>query len=262
MTDIAERGTVLICDGLTVQYNNGSAPSAENVTFELKKGDSLLIVGRNGTGKSTVLKGLLGLAPVKSGRVEIAPEFKKCIGYLPQQSPLQKDFPASVTEVVMSGFMSKKGPFSFYNANDKRRCAEILSYLGIPGLAKKSYRELSGGERQRVLLARALCAAIMPERSDCRCGEALCGMGGLLILDEPSNGLDPIANRMLYNTIKKLNRDNGMTVITVSHLVGSAAACANKVLHMGKTVEFFGTLDDYRHTRLYNTLTEGGELLD
>ena len=261
MTDISEKEVILKCEGLTVQYN-GSVPSAENVTFELKKGDSLLIVGRNGAGKSTILKGLLGLAPVKSGKVEIDDAYKKCIGYLPQQSPLQKDFPASVTEVVMSGFISKKSPLSFYNSNDKRRCAEILSYLGIPGLAKKSYRELSGGERQRVLLARALCAAIMPDRADCTCSEVFCGMGGILILDEPSNGLDPIANRMLYNTIKKLNRDNGMTVIMVSHLVGSAASCANKVLHMGKTVEFFGTLDDYRHTRLYSTLTEGGELRD
>ncbi len=253
---------ILECKNITIQYNSTHA-AAQNVSFDVERGDCLLIVGRNGSGKSTLLKGILGLVPLKEGSVAICDElYKKCIGYLPQQSPFQKDFPATVNEVVMSGFIGKKGIAPFYNTNDKRRCFEILSYLGIPGLAKKSYRELSGGERQRVLLARALCSAIIPESKDCDCSEALCGMGGLLILDEPSNGLDPMANRMLYNTIKRLNREQGMTVIMVSHLVGSAIGCANKILHMETSAEFFGSIDDYKQTHLYKSLTNGGVVND
>lgn len=253
---------ILECNNITIQYN-GDHVAANNVSFSLDKGDCLLIVGRNGSGKSTLLKGILGLIPLKEGSACICDSrYKKCIGYLPQQSPLQKDFPATVSEVVMSGFIGKKGILPFYTKADKRRCFEILSYLGIPGLAKKSYRDLSGGERQRVLLARALCSAIVPDSTDCDCSEALCGMSGLLILDEPSNGLDPMANRMLYNTIKKLNRDLDMTVIMVSHLVGSALGCANKILHMETDVEFFGTVDDYKKTHFYKSLTNGGAVHD
>lgn len=253
---------LLKCNDLTIMYN-GTVPAVKDTSFSINKGDCVLIVGRNGSGKSTLLKGILGLVPLKSGNVELCDKsYKKCIGYLPQQSPLQKDFPASVSEVVLSGFVGKKGFLPFYGMLDKRRVIQVLGYLGIHHLMNKSYRELSGGERQRVLLARALCAAIMPDKDGCKCDETFCRMGGLLVLDEPSNGLDPVANKILYNTIKKLNTENGMTVIMVSHLVGSAMDCANKVLQMGTTLEFFGSVEDYNKSGLCQKLTEGGVLCD
>ncbi len=203
--------SLIQCENLTLSYNNH--PVLADLTFTVEKGDCLCIVGENGTGKSTLIKALLGLKTPSSGRIHYGHGLKStAIGYLPQRTDAQKDFPASVWEVVLSGCLNRHGFFSFYRRDDKTTALEKMRHLGIDTLKNKSFAELSGGQQQRVLLTRALCAA-----SD------------LILLDEPVAGLDPVATAELYATVKKLNQD-GMTVIMVSHDLLSSLKCATKVL--------------------------------
>ena len=195
---------------------------AKDINFEIKKGDYLCIVGENGAGKSTLVKTLLGLIKPLSGKITInLDKSKKGIGYLPQQTVAQKDFPASVMEVVLSGFLNSGHKVLFIQ---RRKMAEALSNmdkLGIAHLKKRCYRELSGGQQQRVLLARALCAT-----------------DNLLILDEPVTGLDPSASIDLYDEIKKLNNE-GVTIIMVTHDIKNALSYASHILHLEQGKEFF-----------------------
>ncbi len=246
--------TIVKVKDLSVRYCANTF-AVKNVSLDINRGDFLLIVGKNGSGKSTLVKALLGLLPCAAGKVEyIDSETKKKIGYLPQAMEIQKDFPATVTEVVLSGFVGKKGVFSFYTARDKKKVKEITDYLGIEKLLKKSFGELSGGERQKVLLARALvCASYCDVCREKRCScheETFCHTNGLIVLDEPSNGLDPVANRNLYEILEKLRREKGMTVVMVSHLVDSAAEYADKILHMDTEAVFYGDKDEYLKTEL------------
>ncbi|MBQ4604275.1 MAG: metal ABC transporter ATP-binding protein, partial [Clostridia bacterium] len=176
-----------------------------DLDFEVNKGDYICIVGENGSGKSTLMKTLLGQKNVVSGKIEFGDGLKQNeIGYLPQQTPVQKDFPASVKEIVYSGCLNGCGFRPFYSKEQKKRANETMEKLGISELASSCYRELSGGQQQRVLLARALCATKK-----------------LLVLDEPVAGLDPVVTKNLYRLISDINKE-GATVIMVSHDIHAA----------------------------------------
>lgn len=200
---------------------------AEGISFEVSRGDYLCVVGENGSGKSTLIKALTGINPPLSGSIEKSPKLKnEGIGYLPQQTDLQRDFPASVREIVLSGCL-KSGKFRpFYTKNDLKTASENMKKMGIKSLESKCFRELSGGQRQRVLLARALCAG-----------------RELLILDEPVSGLDTLAEKEMYSVIKELN-DEGIAVIMITHDIKAAEKYADKFLVIGKEV-FYGTREEF-----------------
>lgn len=222
-------------------YENNRVISGLN--FEIKKGDYLCILGENGSGKSTLVKGILGLKKANSGKISLGDGLQANeIGYLPQQTAAQKDFPASVFEVVISGRLGRGGFRPFFSKEDKRLANENLEMLGILNLKKRCYRELSGGQQQRVLLARALCATRK-----------------LLLLDEPVSGLDPLVTTELYQTIGNLNKSSGVTIIMVSHDMHSAVNYASHVLHLEHEQAFFGTAKDYLETS-YAKRFLGGEL--
>lgn len=206
----------------------------EDIHFSVEKGDYLCIVGENGAGKSTLLKGILGLKKPNEGEIILGDGLKRQdIGYLPQQTEAQKDFPASVYEVVESGCLNKLSLFPFYRKEDKKRVEDALRFLNIENLRKSCYRELSGGQQQRVLLARALCAG-----------------SKLLILDEPVAGLDPKAQTELYDLIDRLNQELKITIIMVSHDVKEVVQRAKHILHLAHKQLFFGEAEKYRESEL------------
>ena len=222
---------LISCKNLWMAYENQVV--VEDVSFEIQKGDYVCIVGENGSGKSTLLKGLLGLKTPKSGEITYGEGLTQdMIGYLPQQTVVQKDFPASVWEVVLSGCLNRRGWKPFYTAAERKIAQKNIEKLSIGNILKKSYRELSGGQQQRVLLARALCAT---EK--------------LLLLDEPVTGLDPLATAELYGMIKQLNRE-GVTIVMVSHDLNCALHNADKILHMDTQVRFFGPAAEYEKSPL------------
>ncbi len=219
-----------------------STVAAENVTFSVERGDCLYIVGENGAGKSTLIKGLVGLAKPISGKVTYGDGLtSKKIGYMPQKTEIQRDFPTSVYEVVTSGCVGRAGLRPFYSRADRERVCEAMTALRIHDIERESYRELSGGQQQRVLLARALVAA-----------------DDILLLDEPAAGLDPVVTAELYGVIADLNKKRGVTVITVSHDMDAAVTYATHILHMKKTPLFFGTRDEYLASDLWREYGNGG----
>ncbi len=215
----------LLCENLSLGYN--SKTIIENLNFSVNTGDYLCIVGENGSGKTTLMKTLLHLLKPLSGKITtgdgLLPDE---IGYLPQQTEVQRDFPASVYEIVLSGCQSRCGRRPFYNRAEKKLAEENIKKMGIEALKKKCYRELSGGQQQRVLLARALCATQK-----------------MLLLDEPVSGLDPIVTKEMYTLIEQLHKD-GITIIMISHDIDAAIKYATHILHIGKNV-FFGTTQEY-----------------
>lgn len=216
---------LLTCENLSLGYENNVV--VKDLSFQVDAGDYLAIVGENGSGKSTLMKTVLGLIKPLFGKITFGEGLKKNeIGYLPQQTVVQKDFPASVWEVVLSGCLSKMGMRPFYSKEEKRLARENMRKMGVTSFEKRSYKELSGGQQQRVLLARALCAT---EK--------------LILLDEPVSGLDPKVTAEMYETIKKLN-DDGTAIIMISHDVGAAIKYANKILHVAENV-FFGSTEEY-----------------
>ena len=219
---------LITCKDLSLGYENTRV--AEHLSFTVEEGDYLCIVGENGSGKSTLMKTLLGLRPPLAGQIEFGGGLHKNeIGYLPQQTPIQRDFPASVQEVVLSGCQSRCGLRPFYTKEEKALAARNMQRLGIANLARRCYRELSGGQQQRVLLARALCATRK-----------------LLLLDEPVAGLDPKVTAELYDLVAELNRDDGITVIMISHDIAAALRYASHILHIGEGQRlFFGTAAAY-----------------
>ncbi|MCR4787206.1 MAG: metal ABC transporter ATP-binding protein [Lachnospiraceae bacterium] len=227
---------------LSVGYE--SQPVAENINFTVNKGDYLCIVGENGSGKTTLMNTLLGLRKPVSGQITTGDGLSRNeIGYLPQQTLVQRDFPASVREIVLSGCQGRCGMRPFYNKEEKKLAEENMEHMGISDLAGRCYRELSGGQQQRVLLARALCAT-----------------GKLLLLDEPVSGLDIKVTAEMYDLIGHLNKD-GITIIMVSHDIAAAVRYASHILHIGDTV-FFGTRDEYLESaegRFFLMRQKGGE---
>lgn len=221
---------IIKCEHTDFGYENHDA--VIDLNLEIYPGDYLCVVGENGSGKSTLIKGMLGLLKPTGGSLSVADELKRGgIGYLPQQTAAQKDFPATVQEVVLSGTLSRRGNRPFYSRAERKLAAHNLERLGIEHLKQKCYRELSGGQQQRVLIARALCATEQ-----------------LLILDEPITGLDPSAIQDFYHLIKKLNKEGGITIIMVSHDIGNVISQANKILHLHRRVVFCGTAEAYRQS--------------
>ena len=214
------------------------------LNFTVDSGDYLCIVGENGSGKTTLMKTLLHLREPLGGKIEFGDGLKANeIGYLPQQTVIQRDFPASVREIVISGCQGYLGMRPFYGRKEKELADENMERMGITALAGRCYRELSGGQQQRVLLARALCATRK-----------------VLLLDEPVAGLDPNGTSLMYELIEDLNRE-GITIIMISHDIAAAARYANRVLHIGDGI-FFGTKDEYlesKEGRYFLMLQEGGE---
>jgi zinc transport system ATP-binding protein len=206
----------------------------QNLNFSVVAGDYLCVVGENGSGKSTLMRGLLGLLSPVTGSV-IRGETLRAneIGYLPQYKAAQKDFPASVYEVVLSGRQGGRGILPFYSKQDKAIADENLARLNIADLRKKCYRELSGGQQQRVLLARALCASRK-----------------LLLLDEPASGLDPLITAELYRLVERINSETGVAVVMVSHDVKGAVECARRILHLRHEQLFLGSAAEYRESAI------------
>ena len=230
----------LTVENLALGYENTTL--IQELSFTVQAGDYLCIVGENGSGKSTLLRTLLGLQPPLHGSVTLGDGLKQTeIGYLPQQTEVQRDFPASVREIVRSGCLGRMGARPFYGREEKRRAEEAMERLGVSTLAERCYRELSGGQQQRVLLARALCAA---EK--------------LLLLDEPVAGLDPRATDGMYRQIRRLN-DEGVTIIMVTHDVQEAMRDADHILHIGGSC-FYGVKGAYRQSSIGRKYLErGGE---
>ena len=222
-----ERPELLACRDVSLGYEGQSVLT--HLDLSIREGDYLCIVGDNGSGKSTLLRGLLGLLPPQSGEIWRSAELKRGnLGYLPQQTRAQRDFPATVYEVVLSGCLNKKGMHFFYSPAQKSEALMNMGKLGVLELKDQCYRDLSGGQQQRVLLARALCAA-----------------NKLLILDEPITGLDPAAAQDLYKILAYLNKKEGMAIVMVTHDLKAALQSAQRVLHIGRTGYFSGSVADY-----------------
>ncbi|MBQ1632539.1 MAG: metal ABC transporter ATP-binding protein [Clostridia bacterium] len=215
----------------SVGLSYGGDNVAHDVSFSVQSGEFWGIIGENGSGKTTLMKALLGLIPCASGRIVLGDGLKPNeIGYLPQSSVIQKDFPASVDEVVLSGTIGWRGMKPFYGKKERALARKNMEMLGILPIAKKSYQELSGGQQQRVLLARALCATR-------KC----------LVLDEPTTGLDPVVTAEFYRLLNTVNQ-NGMTIIMVSHDVEEAVRSCTHILHLSCHPLYIGTAAEYKNS--------------
>ena len=233
--------SLLTCENASFGYEGKIV--VENLNFRVEKNDYLGIIGENGSGKSTLMKGILGLKSPMSGTITTGDGLKQNeIGYLPQQTIVQRDFPASVMEIVMSGFLNHSGLRPFYNKMERKHAMEIMEKLGIDNLSKRCYRDLSGGQQQRTLLARALCAT-----------------GKMLLLDEPVAGLDPVVTAEMYELINRQNKE-GITIIMISHDISCAVKYANRILHVSDKSEFFYDKQDFLNSKIYKELlnSEGG----
>lgn len=229
----------LTCENVSLGYDNKTILS--NLSFSVNSGDYLCIVGENGSGKSTLMRTMLGLQKPMSGEISLGDGLKKGeIGYLPQQTDVQKNFPASVKEIVLSGCQARAGLRSFYNNQEKEMAANAMKKMRIEEFSKRCYRELSGGQQQRVLLARALCATQK-----------------ILLLDEPVSGLDPRVTAEMYELISGLNKE-GITIIMISHDIDVAISEASHILHICDK-PFFGTKEEYLKSELGSKFIEQGE---
>ncbi|MBQ9737672.1 MAG: ABC transporter ATP-binding protein [Clostridia bacterium] len=227
------------CTDISLGYDGNVI--AEGLSFSVEEGDYLCIVGENGAGKSTLAKTLLGLKKPVKGELSSQISSKE-IGYLPQQAELQRDFPATVGEIVASGALGSCGGKFWLNAEERLKTKENMKKLGIENLKRNSYRKLSGGQQQRVLLARALCAAKR-----------------LLLLDEPAAGLDPVATNEMYHLVMDLNKSEGITVIMVSHDINAAVRHAKHILHLGNGQMFFGTPEEYKNSEIGRSFINSGK---
>ena len=229
---------ILSCENVSIYYDDVKA--IQNITFDVDEGEYVCILGENGSGKSTLIRGILGLEKLESGEIKfLNGTNKNQIGYLPQQTIVQKNFPASVFEVVLSGFLNNKGFKPFYNKKEKELAIQNMKKVEIEDLKNTSYKELSGGQQQRVLLARAICSSKK-----------------LLVLDEPITGLDPVITNKMYKLIKDLNKQ-GMTIIMVSHDIHFAIKNASKIIHIKNKLIFNGTAQEYEKSDIGKTFLGG-----
>ena len=226
----------IICQNLAIGYDGKAI--LKDINFSINEGDYLCIIGENGSGKSTLMRTLLHLQQPVSGTILFGDGLQSNeIGYLPQQTAVQKDFPASVREIILSGCQNRCGLRPFYNRAEKRQAAEMMEKLQITHLSNRCYRELSGGQQQRVLLARALCATKK-----------------ILLLDEPVSGLDSKATEEMYQIIETLNRKDKITIVMITHNINDSVKYASHIMHIGKNV-FYGTKQEYDELK-------GDKLLD
>lgn len=222
---------LITCDNITLAYDSNIV--LKDLSFHVEEGEYLCILGENGSGKSTLVRTLLGLRKPASGQITFGDGLTQNeIGYMPQHTEIQKDFPASVWEVVLSGCLNSRGWKPFFGKKEKERAQANMERLSIENIRNRSYRDLSGGQQQRVLLARALCATHK-----------------LLLLDEPVAGLDPLVTQELYRIIAEIN-ESGITVLMVSHDIRAAVDAASHILHINNEAQFFGTAEEYRHSEL------------
>ena len=229
--------TQITCQNLSVGYDGKSI--LENLNFSVNEGEYLCIIGENGSGKSTLMRTLLHLQPPTAGNILLQDGLQKNeIGYLPQQTAIQKDSPASVREIILSGCQNRLGLRPFYNRTEKKYAYQMMEKLHITTLADRCYRELSGGQQQRVLLARALCSTKK-----------------ILLLDEPVSGLDPKVTKEMYELIRQINHKDKITIIMISHDIESAMKYASHILHVSKPL-FYGTTQEYIHISA-NSAKEG-----
>ena len=226
------------CNDITLSYDHRQVVG--HLSFSVEKGSCLCIVGENGSGKSTLLKALVGLIKPEQGTITFAKGFTRMdIGYLPQRTEVQQDFPASVEEVVRSGLLNRKKKGFFFGRQEKEIALRVMDELELNDLAGLCFRELSGGQQQRVLLARALTSA-----------------DEMLVLDEPATGLDPLATAELYEIIARKHRE-GMTIAMVTHDMEAAIANADVILHLDYDRSFFGTTAQYLASDLYRHIAGG-----
>ena len=233
---------LLTCDHVALGYDGHVVLSG--VSFEVNQGDYLCIVGENGSGKTTLMKTVLGLQKPLDGKITFREGLRQTeIGYLPQQTAVQKDFPATVREIVLSGCQARCAKRPFYSKEEKQLTRKNMERMSLTDLAGRCYRELSGGQQQRVLLARALCATRK-----------------MLVLDEPVAGLDPKVTAEMYNLIRHLNREDGITILMISHDLAAAVQEATHILHVGSDF-FFGTKEAYLASPLAERfmIREGGD---
>lgn len=232
---------LICCQDAGLGYENKAL--IEHFDFKVYEGDYVCVVGENGSGKSTLLKTLLGLIKPVSGEVQLGHAIENgAIGYLPQQTDVQRHFPASVMEVVMSGFLNRTHKSPFFRREEKKEAIEIIRKLEIEHLKSECYGKLSGGQQQRVLLARALCAA-----------------QNILVLDEPVTGLDPMASAMLYDNLRTLNKE-GMAIVMVTHDLRSAIIEAGYILHMNEGEYFYGTVEQYKNSKFADIFSKRNQI--
>ncbi len=211
---------------LSLGYDNHIV--LKNINMTIEENDFICVVGPNGSGKSTLVKGILGLIKPIKGKVKYNNLKQNFIGYMPQETKVDSNFPASVYEIVLSGTLNKLGFRSFYTKKGKELALENLKILGIEKLKDNNFCDLSGGQRQKVLLARSLCAT-----------------SKLLILDEPSNNLDSKSKKELYETIVELNKKRGITVIMITHDLDHDNLLGNKILSLREDEIFFGSTEEF-----------------
>ena len=227
-----EKRCLIRCQDAGLGYDNRAM--LEHLDFAIHEGDYVCIVGENGSGKSTLLKTILGLIKPVQGEIILSPDMQQgVIGYLPQQTQVQRQFPASVMEVVLSGFLNRREKHLFYRKEEKKIARQHMRKLNIEELKNQCYGMLSGGQQQRVLLARALCAA-----------------REILVLDEPVTGLDPAAAAAMYHSLQELHRD-GMAIVMVTHDILSAVSQADKILHLNDGEFYYGTTEEYKKSAFF-----------
>ncbi len=221
---------LLKCEDVTVRF--GSHTVLDKLNFQVEQGDYLSVIGRNGSGKSTLIRCLLRLCPLTGGSITTAEDFRRSeIGYLPQQNSIQRDFPATVEEVVRSGCLGHHKFLPFYTKEEIAEAEKNMHRLDICNLRRRSYRTLSGGQQQRVLLARALCATQK-----------------LLLLDEPVTGLDPEVSAGFYDLIRELNRQDNIAIIMVSHDMEKGLKDAKHVLYLDENSQYFADIESFRES--------------
>lgn len=231
---------LITCQNVSMGYEGKVI--LEDINFEVNRGDYLCIVGENGSGKSTLMKGLLKLKAPSVGSITMGEGLLATeIGYLPQQSNIQRNFPASVYEVVLSGRLNQLKWRPFFGKRDKQMVLEKMQMMGIENIKDCSFQELSGGQQQRVLLARALCATQK-----------------ILLLDEPIAGLDPMVTNEMYRLIKEINKVHGITVIMISHDIQASVKEASHILHLGNKQLYFGKTEDYLQSSIGRAFVKGG----
>lgn len=231
--------SLIKCSGLSISYDGKRV--VDDVNFDVNQNDYLCIVGENGSGKSTLMKTILGLKKAEKGTIEFGDGLVQTeIGYLPQQTQVQRDFPASVEEIVISGTLNSRGFRPFYSKKEKEMAAHAIELMKINELRKSCYHDLSGGQQQRVLLARAMCATKK-----------------IILLDEPVAGLDPYAMEDMYQAVRMLNSEYKVAVIMISHDLDAALRDATHILHLHHKVLFSGTKDAYVESNIGKMFMEG-----
>ena len=215
--------SIIKIENMSFGYTN-SYETLSNINMEINEGEFVTIIGENGSGKSSLIKCILGLNKVQKGKITV----KNRIGYLPQMTEIQNNFPATIEEIVLSGTIPQNIKKIFYTKEDKKKAEETMKKLNLYDMRKKCFYELSGGQRQRVLIARALCSTDQ-----------------VLLLDEPVNGLDPKIVTGIYEMLYNLNKNQGLTIIMVSHDIDRSIQYSTRVIEIenGKIVKDINAKD-------------------